>query len=276
MPYLVNGQTVAEETVRAQEAQLRRDPRWQQFPDEAERAKRLRAAAEFAAVDVTLFEWTAASDPRPVDPVAIERELEQQRAMGNCRSASDEEGIRRLIERNARLQRTARDITAKAPLPTPEDVQAFYHAQQDNFRGSAMFRAAHIVRHVNDKQNEDEARAGIEAALADLERGTPFSEAADRHSDCPGKGGDLGEFVAGTMVAEFEDAIRALKPGERTGIFRTPFGFHIAELRGKTPAGTVNFEEVQEDIRRALTMMRRHSLDSRGSISSTTAPATRS
>jgi hypothetical protein len=45
------------------------------------------------------------------------------------------------------------------------------------------------------------------------------------------------------MVEEFEDAIRDLKPGSRTGIFRTPFGFHIAELRGKVPAGQVGFEE---------------------------------
>jgi len=254
----VNGQVVTEDIVRAQEAQLRRDPKWQGISDEVERTKRVRAAAEFAAVDVTLFEQAAGRDPRPVDPVSIERELYRQRAMGNCRNIADESRIRQLIERQFRLQRTAHEMTAGAPLPTPDDIKTFYEAQRENFRGSAMFRAAHIVKHTNSGQNEDEARACIQAALGELENGASFAEVADRYSDCPGKGGDLGEFVAGTMVPEFEDGIRNLKPGERTGIFRTPFGLHIAELRAKTPAGVVSFEEVQEDIRRGLTMMRQH------------------
>ena len=52
--------------------------------------------------------------------------------------------------------------------------------------------------------------AGIEAALADLERGDPFAEVAERQSAGKGSGGDLGQFPAGHMVQDFDDAIRAL------------------------------------------------------------------
>jgi parvulin-like peptidyl-prolyl isomerase len=52
--------------------------------------------------------------------------------------------------------------------------------------------------------------AGIEAALADLERGDPFAEVAERQSAGKGNGGDLGQFPAGHMVQDFDDAIRAL------------------------------------------------------------------
>jgi PPIC-type PPIASE domain len=53
--------------------------------------------------------------------------------------------------------------------------------------------------------------------------------------------------------------IFCLKPGERTGIFRTAdYGYHIAELRQKIPAGPMPFEEVREDIRRVLTRIREH------------------
>lgn len=62
------------------------------------------------------------------------------------------------------------------------------------------------------------------------------------------------------MVQEFEDAIRGLEPGQRTGIFTTPFGFHIAEPRAKLPAGAATFEEVRGDIERVLTMQHRQYL----------------
>ncbi len=67
-----------------------------------------------------------------------------------------------------------------------------------------------------------------------------------------------GKFAPGQMVQQFEDAIRALEPGQRTGIFTTPFGFHIAELRARTPAGPASFEEVRAGIERVLTVQNRH------------------
>lgn len=94
--------------------------------------------------------------------------------------------------------------------------------------------------------------------MSELQGGAPFAEVAERHSDCKGTGGDLGEFLAGMMVSDFEDAIRNLKPGERTAIFRTEFGLHIAELRQKTAAGPLPFEEVQDDIVRVLTRIQEH------------------
>jgi len=258
MPYLVNGRLVAEDSIHREEVRLRRDPQWEAIADEAERARRLRTAAEFAAVDLTLVEQLAASDPRPIDSEVVECEVRKQEALGNCRSAENERHIHQWIEWNFRLQRTAREMTAGACLPTPADIEAFYEANRPNFRGSAVFHAAHIVKHIDAQHSEERARLGIEAALAELESGSGFADVAERHSDCKGRGGDLGEFLAGTMVKEFEDAIRDLNPGQRTGIFRTPFGFHIAELRAKIPAGPVSFEEVREDIRRVLTVMRRH------------------
>ena len=98
----------------------------------------------------------------------------------------------------------------------------------------------------------------IETALSELEAGTPFTEVAERYSDCKGNGGDLGRFPPGEMVDEFEQALRAIEPGKRTGIFRTPFGFHIAELRAWNRDALAPFEDVHEDIRRVLTMSSEH------------------
>jgi len=258
MPYLINGQLVPEELIREEFSLIGRDPQWQSIADLQERANRLRVAAEQCAQDRILIEQAAAKDPRPIEPAAVEQEIAKQMAQWDCRAAFDRDELRRLTERNLRIQRIRQEMMAGAILPTLEEMEAFYNAHRANFPRPEMFHASHIVKYVNHEQSEEQAEAGIEAALEALERGEPFAEVADRHSDCKDKGGDLGTFPAGHMVEEFEEEIRALEPGQRSDIFTTPFGFHIALLHSRTPAGTASFEEVRGTIERVITFARQH------------------
>jgi parvulin-like peptidyl-prolyl isomerase len=60
----------------------------------------------------------------------------------------------------------------------------------------------------------------------------------------------LGSFERGVMVEEFDNVVFAMQPGERSAIFRTPFGFHIAEIRSKAPGGGIaELWEVEDTIR---------------------------
>jgi len=65
--------------------------------------------------------------------------------------------------------------------------------------------------------------------LKKLSDGKSFEELAKDFSLCPSSrnGGDLGEFQKGRMVAAFEKALVALKPGEVSGVIRTQFGYHL-------------------------------------------------
>mmetsp|Transcript_13303 Transcript_13303/g.23650 ORF Transcript_13303/g.23650 Transcript_13303/m.23650 type:complete len:115 (-) Transcript_13303:153-497(-) len=66
--------------------------------------------------------------------------------------------------------------------------------------------------------------------IAQLDAGTiDFASLAQTESDCGSaqNGGDLGEFESGAMMKPFEDATRALKVGERSGIVQTDSGLHI-------------------------------------------------
>ncbi len=78
-------------------------------------------------------------------------------------------------------------------------------------------------------RTREEALARIEEAEARLKAGASFSEMAKAYSDdsTGPRGGDLGGFDEGTMVAPFEAALKALEPGQRSGIVETPFGFHL-------------------------------------------------
>ena len=260
MPWFVNGQVVPEDLIRQESEQIARDPRGKSVADEGERAKRLRAAGERSAQDKTLLAQAAARDQRPVDPASVEQQVARIKKNGSCRTAYDDSSLRQVVEHSLRVERLTREIVEGAPKPAAEEIEAFYRANRENFRLPEMFHAAHIVKHINEEQTEEQAEAGIQAALADLERGVPFAEAAERHSDCKGTGGDLGTLPAGHMVEDFEAAISALEPGQRTGIFTTPFGFHIADLRAKVPAGAAAFEEVRVDIEAAFTMRNQQGL----------------
>jgi hypothetical protein len=112
---------------------------------------------------------------------------------------------------------------------------------KDKYFTSDYFQARRLpVGHANEHQTEDPARAAAQAAIGtywNWESGGSFAEVAERWSDCKGSGGDLGSFPGGRMVKEFEDVLRDLNLGDRSGIFVTPFGFHIAELRAKQAEG---------------------------------------
>src|SRR5580700_7230986 len=134
---------------------------------------------------------------------------------------------------SAPIQRTMDELAAGFAPPAPEEVLAFYNNVKDHFAPAEKIHAAHIIVHVSEERGEAEARRLIEAAEAELAAGVLFAEVAERFSDCKGNGGDLGWFERGTMVDEFDEAVFALEPGQRSGIFRTPFGYHIAELNEK-------------------------------------------
>jgi len=157
-----------------------------------------------------------------------------------------------------RVQRLRQEIVSGAIKPTDEEIITFYNANRFNFPRPEMYHASHIVKHVNHEQSEEQAEVGIEAAMDELERGEPFADVANHYSDCKDNGGDLGKFPAGHMVEDFEEVLRELEPGERSDIFTTPFGFHIALLHEKIPAGTASLDEVRNTIERVMTFARQH------------------
>jgi peptidyl-prolyl cis-trans isomerase C len=256
MSILVNGEEVSAETIREESRCLAQLPEWQAIPDSIEKRMRLREAAEWYAIDRVLLRQAADKDARPIDPALVSTQVQRVTAAQTCRVLFDDSALSRQIEAQLRLDRTMRDLMGPVPQPTEDEIARLYKAQRADFQRPETVHAAHIVKHVDEIRPEAEARAGIEAALAALESGEPFAAVADRYSDCKGNGGDLGAFERGVMVEEFDNVVFAMQPGERSPVFRTPFGFHIAKVLSRTPAGIAQLREAKDAIRRFLVAAR--------------------
>jgi peptidyl-prolyl cis-trans isomerase D len=117
-----------------------------------------------------------------------------------------------------------------------EEVLAFYEAHQAAFTAPERVHARHILISApkGDTALEAKAKAKIEAILAELKQGADFSNIAKSASSDAGSaknGGDLGWFVRGQMVPEFEKvAFELTKPGSIGGPVQTQFGYHLIQL----------------------------------------------
>jgi parvulin-like peptidyl-prolyl isomerase len=255
MPVIINGEILPRELIREEAQRLNQVPHWRDIPDSMEKRMSRQQAAEQFAIDRVLLRQEAEKDLQPVDPALVENEVQRLRTSNGCRVVFDDAALRQQVERDLRFQCSIQRLMGKVPPPSEEDIARFYRAERKNFHRPEAVHAAHIVKHVDETHSEEEALAGIRAALAELESGEPFAAVAERHSDCKGNGGDLGFFPRGQMVQEFDDAVFAIKPGRRSPVFRTPFGFHIAEVRSKVPAGIAELSEVRHIIEPFLAAM---------------------
>jgi parvulin-like peptidyl-prolyl isomerase len=257
MPILVNGEIIPRELILDEERRLAASTEWRAIPDALEKQTHLRQAAEASVIDRILLRQAAEKDRRPLDPALVSTEVERLTAAQGCRVLFDTAPLARQIEGQLRLERTLRDLMGPLPEPSEDEIVSLYTARRDAFQRPEIVNAAHIVKHVDETHPEEDARAGIEAALAALQRGEQFAAVADHYSDCPGNGGDLGSFERGVMVEEFENVVFQMQPGERSPVFRTPFGFHIAEVRSRLPGGGIaELSEVRETIKLFLAALR--------------------
>lgn len=178
---------------------------------------------------------------------------EQGRAKGYDR---DPDIVRQIDDLRQRLvvQRVMRDYQ-ETPVLGDDEIKAYYEQNQRLFSG-AQIHAAHIL--VKDESLAKRLRAELDAAPEKFEE---LAKANSVDTATAARGGDLGFFGQGRMVAEFERAAFALeKPGDLSPVVQTPFGFHIIELIERKDGPAKPFEEVKERIRVALTNQRRQEL----------------
>ena len=93
--------------------------------------------------------------------------------------------------------------------------------------------ARHILIRPSAVLTSTEAREQLLSLKRRIEGGESFADLARANSQDPGsarQGGDLGWADPGQFVAEFEEVMNALEPGQISEPFQSPFGWHILEV----------------------------------------------
>ena len=96
--------------------------------------------------------------------------------------------------------------------------------------------ARHILISPTQAMSIDSVNKKIEALKLSIEKGADFGEVARKESEDKGsaiKGGDLGWFKEGAMVAEFNDICFTAERGKLT-IVQSQFGVHLIEVTDKS------------------------------------------
>ena len=130
-----------------------------------------------------------------------------------------------------------RAIPDSAVRVTDEEILTYYKANTDRFkRPATAFMSFVGLPRQPDASDTAAAYQRAEAARQEIEKGAPFAEIARRESSdsaSAAKGGDLGTFNRGTMVAAFDAVAFSIPLNTLSQPVLTDFGYHIIEISSR-------------------------------------------
>ena len=259
MTLVVNGEKI-EDSVIQQEAERLRLSYEQAFKDmdPEKREAQLLDWSKENVIERVLIDQEAKKDgdriPQDqIDAVLVElKKRYEGRQLPEELNAENEEKTKEDIELQMKVERMLQNVCKDVPEPSQEAVLKFYEENKEQLKSAEQVRAGHIVKHISWQTDEAAAYDVIRKAQDELKDSAVFETLAQKYSDCPENGGDLGYITRGQMVEEFEDVVFNLNVGEISDVFRTRFGFHIARLYDRKPGVVPALEEVRDHIKNEL------------------------
>ncbi|MEX2581037.1 MAG: peptidylprolyl isomerase [Verrucomicrobiales bacterium] len=232
----------------------------------------IRRAALQSLIDDTLVRQYADGDAFEAPAKEIDRFVESWESQFETDEELEERSDLQDISAEERRAELARIWTRKRWLEqrvspgvdvTDAEVREWFEANRtdgdtfsrEGFVEPEKIRARHIF--LSTVEVDDDTR---EEMIRDLhrqlvEKESTFEELAEAFSEDPRtkkRGGDLNWFARDRMPEDFAEAAFSLEPGELGEPFRTSLGWHIVEVLDRQPERPVEFEEVENEIRRHL------------------------
>ena len=268
MLLIINGERISESIIKAEIDRLK--PHYQSvFHNQSKNVsdKQLSEWAKENVIEGVLLKQSALNDPRGIAPqkitqafekLIIERGGEEKFYQASGLTSEDIPALKFDLEQQLRYERLMTELHSKAIETEMEDATKYYNDHPEQFMLPRMVHAGHIVKHIEGYRPEAEAKAEITEIWEKIQAGTPYEELAAVQTDCAENDGDLGVFPPGQMVQEFEDIVFNLEAGVVSGVFQSPFGYHIAKVFEHHAPRKIDFEEVKQQILEKLTEDRKN------------------
>jgi peptidyl-prolyl cis-trans isomerase D len=120
---------------------------------------------------------------------------------------------------------------------TPAEVEAYYREHGEEFQRPETAYLSYIATpRVLDAGDSAAARTRIQAIRAEIAGGAKFEDVARRESQdqvSAIRGGELGEWTKGRMVAAFDSVAFRIPVGQLSEPFLTEFGYHILKVTAR-------------------------------------------
>jgi peptidyl-prolyl cis-trans isomerase C len=148
------------------------------------------------------------------------------------------------LEEGLLAERMARSVLQARVEVSEKEAEQYYEARRSAFQMKPRVRVRQII--VADGQEAIQI-------LKRIRKGESFEKLARERSLGPEKasGGDLGAFGPGERPAEF-DPVFTLDAGAVSEVIKSPYGYHIFKLEGKSPGRQLSYAEARETILREL------------------------
>jgi peptidyl-prolyl cis-trans isomerase SurA len=123
------------------------------------------------------------------------------------------------------------------------EIEYLIGEQGESKAAATEYNLAHILLRLPEQASPEQVerqRARAEQALQQLRDGADFSKLAVSLSDAPDglQGGSMGWRARSRLPELYVQALSGMKPGEVSGIIRSPAGFHLIRLNDQRGAGT--------------------------------------
>ncbi len=147
-------------------------------------------------------------------------------------------------------------VSSQKIFVSPYKIEKYYADQMDKYKVGDEYKLRVIMINNAGKSSPDLARKLADEIIAKLNEGAAFSEMATVYSEDTfrTKGGDRGwvELEKEKYHKPLEDAIRALSPGQRSGVIEAGDACWIALVEEARPSRYRPLAEVRDEIEKAL------------------------
>lgn len=169
-----------------------------------------------------------------------------------------EQALKEQIEKQLKNKKLSQQFE-KEFKPTDKEINDEFNKNLDYY---TQYNADHILFSGKDAKgkNLDASKLKAKSELAnktyeEVKDGKKFNEVAKAKSEDPTakqNAGKLGDFLASTMVREFSNALKNMKPGEVSKPVKTEFGYHIIKLNSKITDLNKMTQANKENIKQAI------------------------